>query len=102
MLGVSTVKFSLHGGSDKDEAVLRGFAERLGAKFAAYKGLPEEEPLLVFQCFPKRSGLINGIEQLTRWLDGDPLPEVPGGLAQDPLPGLETVSYTNLTLPTKA
>ena len=36
------MRFSLHGGSAEEEASLKGFAERLGAEFAAYTGLPEE------------------------------------------------------------
>jgi len=38
----SNMRFSLHGGSAEEEASLKGFAERLGAEFAAYTGLPEE------------------------------------------------------------
>lgn len=84
------MRFSLHGGSAEEEATLRRFAERLGAKFATYKALDGEEPLLVVECFPRGVGLLEALEQITRWLDGGPLGhEVVGG-AQDPLPGLET------------
>ena len=84
------MRFSLHGGSPEEEAALKGFAERLGAGFSAYKGMPGEEPMLVVQCLPRNIGLFEGIEQVTRWLDGGPLHESPGGLVQYPLPGLET------------
>ena len=63
------MRFSLHGGSPEEEASLKGFAERLGAEFVAYKGLPEEEPMLVVQCLPRRIGLIDGINQVTQRLD---------------------------------
>lgn len=69
------MRFSLHGGSPEEEASLKGFAERLGAGFVAYKGLPEEEPMLVVQCLPRRIGLIDGIKQVTQWLDEGPLTE---------------------------
>lgn len=83
------MRFSLHGGSAEEVAALRGFAERLGASFAAYDGLPGEEPLLVAQCFPRKLGLMESIEQVTRWLDGAlSSKRTPG--AQNPLPGLGT------------
>lgn len=85
------MRFSLHGGSPEEGASLKGFAERLGAEFVAYKGLPEEEPMLVVQCLPRRIGLVDGINQVTQWLDGAPLSRgETGGAVQDPLPGLET------------
>lgn len=72
-LGV--MRFSLHGGSPEEESSLKGFAERLRAEFVAYKGLPEEEPMLVVQFLPRRIGLLDGINKVTQWLDGGPLPE---------------------------
>ena len=83
------MRFSLHGGSAEEVATLKELARRLGARFEAYKGLPGEEPLLVAQCFPRGTNLMEVIEQVTRWLDRDPLPGKRGG-EQDPLPGLET------------
>ena len=73
------MRFSLHGGSTEEESSIKGFAERLGAEFVAYKGLPGEEPMLVVQCLPRRVGLVDGINQVTQWLDGGPLPE--GGVS---------------------
>lgn len=85
------MKFSLHGGSAEEEMALKGFAERLGAGFVRYEGMPEEEPMLVVQCLPRRMGLIDAINQVTQWLDGGPLSRgETGGAVQDPLPGLET------------
>lgn len=85
------MRFVLHGGSAEEWAALKDFAERLGAEFVAHEGLPGEEPLLTVQCLPRRLGLIESIEQVTRWLDGGPLHEMnTGGTMQDPLPGLET------------
>jgi hypothetical protein len=81
------MRFSLHGGSVEEEAVLGEFAERLGARFATYKALDGEEPLLVVECFPRRIGLL---EQITRWLDESPPGHGVAGGAQDPLPGLDT------------
>lgn len=72
------MRFSLHGGSAEEEASIKGFAERLGAEFAAYTGLPEEEPLLVVQCLPRRIGLIGSINQVTHWIDGGYFPETVG------------------------
>lgn len=72
------MRFSLHGGSPEEGASLKGFAERLGAEFVAYTGLPEEEPMLVVQCLPRRIGLIDSINQVTQWLDGGPFPETVG------------------------
>lgn len=83
------MRFLLHGGSAGEVAALRGFAERLGAGFTAYEGLPGEEPLLVVQCLPRKIGLMESIEQVTRRLDEGPLPERAADM-QDPLPGLET------------
>lgn len=82
------MRFTLHGGSDEEVKALRGFAERLGADFSAYEALEGEEPLLVAQCLPRRIGLMEVLEQVTRWMDGGPLPERPAGV-QSPLPGLE-------------
>lgn len=83
------MRFSLHGGSAEEEAALKSLAERLGAKFVAYKALEGEEPLLVMECFPRRTGLLEALEEITQWLDGGPL--VHGGAVgvQDPIPGLE-------------
>ena len=72
------MRFSLHGGSAEEEASLKGFAESLGAEFVAYTGLPEEEPLLVVQCLPRRIGLIDSINQVTQRLDGGHFPETVG------------------------
>lgn len=83
------MRFTLHGGSDEEVEALKGFAERLGAGFAAYEALEGEEPLLVVQCLPRRIDLMGALEHVTRWLDGGPLPERPAAV-QDPLPGLET------------
>lgn len=83
------MRFSLHGGSAEEVAALKSFAERLGAGFAAYDGLPGEEPLLVVQCLPRKLGLVKSIEQITRWLDGAPVEEEAPGV-QDPLPDLDT------------
>lgn len=83
------MRFSLHGGSAEEAAALKGFAERLGAGFVAYDGLPGEEPLLVVQCLPRKLGLLESIEQVTRWLnEGHSGKRAPG--MQNPLPGLET------------
>lgn len=83
------MRFSLHGGSAEEVTALKGFAERLGAGFVAYDGLPGWEPVLTVQCFPRQlGGLVESIEQVTRRLDEAPLEEGPG--VQDPLPGLET------------
>lgn len=84
------MRLSLHGGSVEEEAVLRELAERLGARFATYKALDGEEPLLVMECFPRRIGLLEALEQTTQWLNGGPLGHGGAGGAQDPLPGLET------------
>lgn len=54
-------------GSIEEEEMLRGFAERLKARFTVYEAL----------------------ELVTRWMDEGPPPEGVGS-AQDPLPGLET------------
>lgn len=83
------MRLSLHGGSAEEVAALKGFAERLGAGFVVYDGLPGEEPLLVAQCFPRRFGLMEFIEQATQWLDGALFKERAPGV-QNPLPGLET------------
>ena len=69
------MRFSLHGGSPEEEASIKGFAESLEAEFMKYEGMPGEEPLLVVQCFPRKIGLIDGINQVTQWLNGGPLPE---------------------------
>ena len=84
------MRFSLHGGSAKEEATLKSLAERLGAKFVTYKALGEEEPLLVVECFPRRTGLLEALEEIAHWLDGGPLRARGAGGVQDPLPGLET------------
>ena len=84
------MRFSLHGGSEGEEATLKSLAERLGAKFVAYKALEGEEPLLVVECFPRRSGLLEALREITHWLDGGPLHARGAGGVQDPLPGLET------------
>ena len=84
------MRFSLHGGSVEEEAVLRKFAERLDARFVTYKALDGEEPLLVMECFPRRIGLLEALEQIIQWLDEDPLGPGVGDGVQDPLPGLET------------
>ena len=78
------MRFSLHGGSPEEEASLKGFAERLGAGFVAYNGLPDEEPMLVVQCLPRRIGLIAGINHITQWLDVAP---EAAGLVTDDLGG---------------
>lgn len=83
------MRFSLHGGSPEEIAALKGFAGRLGAGFAAYDGLPGEEPLLTVQCLPRKLGLVKSIEQITRWLDGGPIEEGAPGV-QNTLPGLGT------------
>lgn len=83
------MRFSLHGGSAEEVAALEGFAKQLGAGFAAYNGLPGEEPLLIVQCLPRRLGLVESIKQVTRWLNEGPFHEE-GPDAQSPLPGLET------------
>ena len=83
------MRFSLHGGSAEEVAALKSFAERLGADFVAYDGLPGEEPLFVVQCLPRKLGLVESIEQVTRWLDGGPIEGGAPG-AQNPLPGLDT------------
>ena len=83
------MRFSLHGGSAEEVAALGGFAKRLGAGFVTYKGTPGEEPLLVVECFPRKLGLVESIEQVTRWLDE--CPSLTGGAGvQNPLPGLDT------------
>lgn len=84
------MRFSLHGGSAEEEAAIKDFSARLGAEFVAHMGMPGEEPLLVIQCFPRQLGLVEAISQVTQWLDGGPLPDSREGLAQDPLPGLDT------------
>lgn len=84
------MRFSLHGGSAGEAAAIKGFAERLGAGFMKYEGMPGEEPLLVVQCFPRELGLVEGIQQVTQWPDWGPLPEQTRGPVQDPLPCLET------------
>ena len=83
------MRFSLHGGSAEEVAALKGFAERLGAGFVAYNGLPGEEPLLTIQCLPRRLGLVKSIEQITRVLDRAPVEEEAPDM-QGPLPGLDT------------
>ena len=83
------MRFTLHGGSDEEVEALSGFAGRLGAGFAAYEALGGEEPLLVVQCLPRRIGLMEALEQVTRWMDGGLLPERAAGV-QNPLPGLGT------------
>lgn len=83
------MRFSLHGGSAEEVAALKSFAERFGADFVAYDGLPGEEPLLTVQCLPRKLGLMGSTEQVTQWLDNAPfVGEAPG--MQNPLPGLET------------
>ena len=84
------MRFTLHAGNAEDVAAIKDLAARLDAEFTAYKGLPEEEPLLVIQCFPRKLGLVEAINQVTQWLDGGPLTDSGGCLVQDPLPGLET------------
>lgn len=83
------MRFTLHGGSAEELEALRGFAHRLGAGFSEYKALEGEEPLLVVECFPRKIGLMEALEQVTRWMDGGPLPERAAAV-QNPLPGLET------------
>lgn len=83
------MRFSLHGGSAEEEMALKRLAERLGAGFVAYRALEGEEPLLVIQCLPRKLGLVEVLEQATRWLDEGPLSERAVGV-QNPLPGLET------------
>lgn len=83
------MRFSLHGGSAEEEEALKRFAERLGAGFAAYAGMPGEEPLLVIQCLPRKLGMMEALEQVTQWMDGSP-PSEREVAVQDPLPGLET------------
>lgn len=83
------MRFTLHGGSIEEETTLRRFAERLGAGFARYEALKGEEPLLVIQCLPRKIGLWDALEQVTRFVDGGPPPEGAAGV-QDPLPDLET------------
>ena len=83
------MRFTLYGGSDEEVLALRGFARRLGTGFAKYKGAEEEEPVLAVECLPRRIGLPEALEQVTRWLDGGPLPGRTAGV-QNPLPGLET------------
>ena len=79
-----------HGESAGDEATLKKFAERLEARFAAYKALGWEEPPPVAQCFPGGTGLLGALEQVTQWLDESPPGHGMAGGAQSPLPGLET------------
>lgn len=83
------MRFTLHGGSDEEMEALRGFAERLGADFVAYGALEGNEPVLVVQCLPRKLGLLESLELVTRWMDGGPPPKMAAG-AQDALPGLET------------
>lgn len=83
------MRFTLHGGSDEEVKALREFAGRLGARFSEYKALVGEEPLLVVECLPRRIGLMESLEQVTRWMDGGLLPERAAGV-QNPLPGLDT------------
>lgn len=83
------MRFLLHGGSAEEVAALKGFAELLGASFTACDGLPGEEPLLVVQCLPRKLGLLESIEQVTRRLNGAPIEKGAPG-AQNPLPGLDT------------
>lgn len=83
------MRFTLHGGSSEEVEALREFAERLGAGFVTYAGMPGEEPLLVVQCLPRKIGMMGALGQVTQWMDGGPLPERAAGM-QDPLPGLET------------
>lgn len=84
------MRFSLHGGSAEERAALKRFAERLGARFVTYEALEGEEPLLAVECFPRRVGLLEALEQITQWLDRGPLGHGGAGGAQDPLPGLDT------------
>ena len=84
------MRFSLHGGSAKEKATLKSLAERLGAKFVTYKALEGEEPLLVVECFPRRTGLLEALEETIHWLDGGPPVHGGAGCVQDPLPDLET------------
>lgn len=81
------MRFSLHGGSVGERATLKRLAERLGARFVTYEALEGEDPLLVVECFPRGTGLL---EALTRWLDGSPPVRGVAGGTQNPLPGLET------------
>lgn len=83
------MRFTLYGGSDEEVLALRGFARRLGAGFAKYKGSEDEEPVLAVECLPRRIGLLEALEQVTRWMDGGPHPERAAGV-QNPLSGLET------------
>lgn len=62
------------------------FAERLGARFAAYKALEGEE----LELCPPGSISLEALEQTTQGLDGGPPGHGTAGGAQDPLPGLET------------
>ena len=83
------MRFTLHGGSNEEVEALRGFAERLEAGFVEYEALEGEEPLLVFQCLPRRIDLMKVLEQMTQWLNEGPLTPRGAGV-QNPLPGLET------------
>ena len=83
------MRFTLHGGSDEEVEALRGFAEQLGASFTAYEALEGEEPLLVVQCLPRQTGLMEVLEQVTLGLDGGPATSRGAGV-QEPLPGVET------------
>ena len=82
------MRFALHGGSAEEVGALKRFAERLGAGFVAYAGMPGKEPLLVVRCLPRSTGMLEALEQVTRWLDGGPLATTGAGV-QNPLPGLE-------------
>lgn len=82
------MRFTLHGGSDEEVEALKGFAEQLGASFTAYEALEGEEPLLVVQCLPRQTGLMEVLEQVTRGLDRGPTTSRGAGV-QEPLPGVE-------------
>lgn len=84
------MRFTLYGGSIEEETAIRRFAKRLGAGFARYEALKEgEEPLLAVQCLPRKTGLLEALEQVTRWMDRGTPPERAMD-AQSPLPGLGT------------
>ena len=84
------MKFSLHGGSAKEKAILERLAEKLEAKFVTYKALDGEEPLLVVECFPMRVDLPRVAAQVTQLLAEIPPEHEMGDGVQVPLPGMET------------
>lgn len=63
------MRFVLHGGTAAEADAIERFARSLGADFTWYDST--DEPLLVAECYVRDTGIVEAMDQVIRWLDGE-------------------------------